>query len=80
MEFKISNEFIQEIESLIANKNETEIIRKLEDIHFADIAELMNELKGEDAGYLFKILDSGISSEILLELDDEVREKILNNL
>lgn len=80
MEFKISNEFIQEIESLIAIKNESEIINKLEDIHFADIAELMNELRGEDAGYLFKILDSEVSSEILLELDDEVREKILNNL
>lgn len=80
MEFKISKEFFQEIESLIANKNERELLRMLEDIHFADIAELMNELKGEDAGYLFKILDSEVSSEILLELDDEVREKILNNL
>ena len=80
MQFKISKEFFQEIESLIANKNERELLRMLEDIHFADIAELMNELKGEDAGYLFKILDSEVSSEILLELDDEVREKILNNL
>ena len=80
MEFKISKEFITEIESLISAKNEQAILQLLEDIHFADIAELMNELKGEDAGYLFKILDSEVSSEILLELDDEVREKILNNL
>ena len=80
MEFKISDEFIHEIEGLIASKNEREILSKLEDIHFADIAELMNELKGADAGYLFKLLDSEVSSEILLELDDEVREKILNNL
>ncbi len=80
MQFKISKEFIQEIEGLIAEKHEREILRRLEDIHFADIAELMNELRGEDAGYLFRILDSEISSEILLELDEEVREKILNNL
>ncbi|MBA5793315.1 magnesium transporter [Flavobacterium sp. xlx-214] len=80
MEFKISKEFIQEIEGLIAEKNEREILRRLEDIHFADIAELMNELNGGDAGYLFKIIESEISSEILLELDEEVREKILNNL
>jgi len=80
MQFKISKEFIQEIERLIAEKYEREILRRLEDIHFADIAELMNELKGEDAGYLFRILQSEISSEILLELDEEVREKILNNL
>ena len=80
MEFKISKEFIQEIEGFIAEKNEREILRRLEDIHFADIAELMNELDGEDAGYLFRIIESEISSEILLELDEEVREKILNNL
>ena len=54
MEFKISKEFILEIEGLIAEKNERELLRILEDIHFADIAELMNELKGEDAGYLFQ--------------------------
>lgn len=80
MEFKISKEFIQEIELLISEKNEKAILQLLEDIHFADIAELMNELKGADAGYLFKILDSEVSSEILLELDEEVREKILNDL
>ena len=80
MEFKISKEFILEIEGLIAEKNERELLRILEDIHFADIAELMNELRGEDAGYLFKILESEVTSEILLELDEEVREKILNNL
>ncbi|RRJ90551.1 magnesium transporter [Paenimyroides tangerinum] len=80
MEFKISKEFITEIESLISAKNEQAILQLLEDIHFADIAELMNELKSVDAGYLFKLLDSEISSEILLELDDEVREKILSEL
>src|SRR5690606_15449157 len=80
MEFKISKEFILEVEGLIAEKNEHQLLRILEDIHFADIAELMNELRVEDACYLFKILDSEITSEILLELDEEVREKILNNL
>lgn len=80
MEFKISKEFITEIELLISEKNEQAILLLLEDIHFADIAELMNELKEADAGYLFKLLDSEVSSEILLELDDEVREKILSEL
>nr|WP_297309549.1 magnesium transporter [uncultured Flavobacterium sp.] len=80
MEFKISKEFITEIELLISEKNEQEILLLLEDIHFADIAELMNELKEADAGYLFKILESEVSSEILLELDEEVREKILSEL
>ncbi|MDN3705624.1 magnesium transporter [Myroides ceti] len=80
MEFKLSKEFIEQIEGLIAEQNERELLEVLKDIHFADIAELMNELRGSEAGYIFKILDSEVSSEILLELDEEVREKILNNL
>lgn len=80
MEFKISKEFILEIEELIANNNQQSILNALQDIHFADIAELMNELSAKNAAYLFKILDSEISSEILLELDEEVRENILSNL
>ena len=80
MEFKISKEFIQQIETLIDEKNERELLRMLEDIHFADIAELMNELNSDDAGYLFRIIESETSSEVLLELDEEVREEILNTL
>ena len=52
----------------------------LEDIHFADIAEIMEELDDYGAGYIFNTLDSEKTAEILLELDEEVREKILKNL
>ncbi len=80
MEFKISREFIQEIEQLIEQKNERQLLQVLNDVHFADIAELINELSPADASYLFGIIETDISSEILLELDEEVREKILNKL
>lgn len=52
----------------------------LQEIHYADIAEIMEELDDYEASYLFKILDSEKTAEILLELDEEVREKILRNL
>ena len=52
----------------------------LQDIHFADIADILDELDDYGASYVFKLLDSETTSEALLELDDEVREKILRNL
>ena len=52
----------------------------LDDIHFADIAEIMEALDDYGAAYIFNTLDSEKTAEILLELDDEVREKILHNL
>jgi magnesium transporter len=80
MEFKISRDFIAQIEQYIDVNNETGLQALLQDIHYADIAEIMEELDSADAGYLFRILDSEKTAEILLELDEEVREQILKNL
>ena len=80
MEFKISKDFLQRVEDLIAEKNEQELLDLLKDIHYADIAEIMNELYIEEAIYIFDILNSDVTAEILLELDESIREKILNSL
>ena len=80
MEFKISREFLTEIEQLISENKSQELLLLLEDIHFADIAEIMEELDDYGASYIFNTLNSEKTAEILLELDEEVREKILRNL
>ena len=80
MEFKISREFLTEIEQLISENKSQELLLLLEDIHFADIAEIMEELDDYGASYIFNTLDSEKTAEILLELDEEVREKILRGL
>ncbi len=80
MEFKISREFLTNIEQLIKENKEHELHDLLHEIHYADIAEIMEELDHVEASYIFKILDSETTSEILLELDEHVREKILRDL
>jgi len=80
MEFKISRDFIAQIEQYISEKQEAQLKALLEDIHYADIAEIIEELDSTEAAYLFSILDSEKTAEMLLELDEEVREKILKNL
>jgi len=80
MEFKISNETILQVEELIAAKREAELLVLLKDIHAVDIAEIMNELHSEEAIYIFDILDSEVTAEILLDLDEDLREKILKSL
>lgn len=80
MEFKISREFIAQIEQLISANKEKELHDLLHEIHYADIAEIMGELSHYEALYIFNCLDSEKTAEILLELDDEVRERILRDL
>ena len=80
MEFKISKELIQELEQLIQSKNDQQLEVLLNDLHHADIAEILDELDIDEATYIFKVLDSEKTAEILLELEDDLREKILSRL
>ncbi|GGA67250.1 magnesium transporter MgtE [Flavobacterium palustre] len=80
MEFKISKELIQQVKELIQNKSDLKLEALLNDIHHADIAEILDELDFDDATYIFKVLDSDKTAEILLELEDDLRENILSRL
>lgn len=80
MQFKISKELLEQIEQLIHAKNDNELEILLNDLHHADIAEIFDELEAEEAIYIFKILDSEKTAEILTELEEDVREKILRGL
>jgi len=80
MEFKISKELISQLEQLIAAKRDSELNVLLEDLHHADIAEILDELDFNEATYIFKVLDSEKTAEILLELEDDLRENILSRL
>lgn len=80
MQFQLTNEFIDQIEQLIADNNGDQLKALLQELHFADIAEILEELDTDEATYIVKLLDSEITSEILIELDEDFREQILDNL
>jgi magnesium transporter len=80
MQFKISKELITQIEQLILAKNDDALGVLLNDMHHADIAEIFEELEAYEATYVFKILDSEVTAEILPELEDDLREKILRGM
>jgi magnesium transporter len=80
MQFKVSKEFIEQVTVLIESKNDHDLELLLNDLHHADIAEILDELNFDDATHIFKILDSEKTAEILLELDENLRENILSRL
>ena len=80
MQFKISKELIVQIEQLIKSRDDRQLESLLNELHHADIAEILDELDFNEATYIFKVLDSDKTAEILLELDDDLRENILNRL
>jgi magnesium transporter len=46
-------------------------------LHSADIGEIINHLDFDDAVYLFKLLDHDTAGEVITELDENLREKLL---
>ncbi|UAM97827.1 magnesium transporter [Polaribacter litorisediminis] len=79
MVFELNDAFIDHLSELIVSNNDKEITAIFSDVHFADIAEVLDELNFEEAIYIIKLLDSEKTSEILTELDEDIREKILEN-
>jgi magnesium transporter len=80
MQFNITKELLSELREWIAEGQDTAISQAIADAHPADIAELINELRREEAVYVYKVLDEERAAEVMLELDDDVREKLLSSL
>jgi magnesium transporter len=78
--FKLTDELVEDIQLLIKNQQDKKLRSMMREFHYADVAEIANELDEEEATYLIKLLDSEKTSDILTELDEDVREAVLNNL
>lgn len=80
IQFELTDELIEQVEQLIEQKNDKELRKLLNAFHYADIAEILDEVNLEEAMYVIKLLDSETTSDVLMELDDDNREKVLDNL
>jgi len=80
MSFEITNDLLENITSFIEASNDKAILAMFEEMHYADVAEILEDISFEDAIYIIKLLDSEKTSAVLTELDEDLREKILENL
>jgi magnesium transporter len=78
--FKLTDELLEEIKVLIAENRNAELQTMMSEFHYADIAEIADELEVEEATYLIKLLDSEKTSDILAEMHEDIREAVLSNL
>lgn len=78
--FEISTALLETVESGIKSKNDAALQKQLNALHYADIAEILDELNLDQATYIIKLLDSETTSDVLSELEEDVREKVLQNM
>jgi len=77
MTTELTREYVNELRSLIEQKNDEAALAKLEDLHPADIAAIYEGLSIDEAKYLYLLLDPEKASDVLVELEEDDREKFL---
>ena len=76
----ISEKLIEDVKVSIKEQNRQFIIKLIEDISPADVADLIEHLEPDERLYIFEILDPEGAGEILVEVENPVQERILSDL
>ena len=78
---EFTNEDIERVERLIDENDRTSCIAEIEGMHPADIAELFQSLNLRQAAWFFDLIpDKEKRADVLMELDEEDRKKLLEGM
>jgi magnesium transporter len=80
MAFELSKEFLEELHEAITREDMHWINDKVLELHHADIADVMDNLSSENAKILYYFLDEERQADVLMELEDDVRDRFLTSL
>jgi len=80
MQFELTKEFIDEITNAIEQDDSNFIVNNVINLHAADIAEILDYINLEQAQFVYKLLESEKASDVLVEIEEDVREKFLTSL
>jgi magnesium transporter len=77
---EVDEQLLSDISDLITSSSDTLLKNILADIYPADIALIIDNLNGEEALGLFKLLDDDIQAEVMIELGEHQKDYILEHL
>lgn len=76
----ITREYLQLLEEEISGRKDDLLRARFDALHPADIAELLDHLSDEQVQYLWKLIQKDERGDVLIELEDDVRETVLASL
>lgn len=80
METELNKEFITELQLHVETGNEDAIKLMLHELHPVDIAEILDVVNMEEAKFIYRRLEDEVAAEVLVELEEDVREMFLKAL
>lgn len=78
--FEVNKETIAHLKSLLIKGDKEVLGQYLTELHVADIAEIMDDLSISNAEVILSHLNDEDSSAVLMELDEDQREKLMDRL
>ena len=80
MQFELTKKFLDDLNSAVESKNEALVLELIEDMRPVDIAEIINEQDMDEAIAIYQFLTEEQAADVLIELDEDVRERFLKSL
>lgn len=80
MRFELTDSFLSNLRAAISSQNGTFVLEQFKELYPPDIAGIFNHLEIEEAKYVYKLLDEQTAADVMVELEDDVRERFLASL
>ena len=80
MRFTLTKEFIELVRQKIVEQDSLWVKENVLELHYADVAEILDALFNEEAKYIYFLVDEDTQADILMELDEDVRDRFLASL
>jgi len=80
MHFELTRDFLDKLKESIASQDDKIVRELIKELHPADIAEVFDELTIDEAHYVYSKLGKEDAADVLVELEEDVREQFLEHL
>lgn len=80
MRFELTKEFLDLLREKISEQDAIWIHENVLDLHYADVAEILDKLTNDEAKFIYFLVDEDTQADILMELDEDVRDRFLASL
>ncbi len=78
--FELTKEFIAELRQKIVAEDRLWIQEQVLELHYAEVAEILDKLTNDEAKFIYFMVDEDTQADILMELEEEVRDRFLASL
>ncbi len=80
MAFELTKPLLDNLRADVAQGRDSAIQAVLGEFHPADVAALIDRLALDEAVYVYRLLEGEVAADVLIELNEDLREDLLNSL